>query len=319
MRLQQLELLTTLAQQGSLRAAAEVLNVTQPALSKSLRQLEEELGTTLVQRSAKGVRLAPAGELLAARAITVLRELDRAREDIAWHMGNTAGQITLGISPAVATLFAPGAVARFGSRWPRVKLCVRDALYPQALRQLRSGELDFVLGPVPAAGVGSDLVRHVLFHSQEVIAARRGHPLSDATRLADLAEARWILMGRAQGPGDPAHLPFEALGLKPPHVELECESFSTLLGLMSALDVVAIMPRSFLDRHGARAGLVSLPIEDPLPVTTIYAVQRADAPLTLPAQDLLEAFLQEAREISRGVRSDAAAALSPPAGRAPAT
>ncbi|WP_167752941.1 LysR substrate-binding domain-containing protein [Pusillimonas caeni] len=299
MRLQQLELLIALGEKGSLRAAAEQLNVTQPALSKSLRQLEEEFGIALVQRSAKGARLAPAGELLAARAATALRELDRAREDIALHLGNTAGQVTLGMSPAVAILFSPGATARFASRWPGVKLCMRDALYPHALRQLRSGELDFVLGPVPAAGVGSDLLRQPLFHSQEIIAARRGHPLSRARRLADLVDARWILTGPTHGPGDPAHLRFEALGLRPPHVELECESFSTLLGLMSALDVVGIMPRSFLDRHGRRAGLVALPIEDPLPVTTIYAVLRADAPLTLPAQDLLEAFLQEAREFSR--------------------
>ncbi|HBT32044.1 MAG TPA: LysR family transcriptional regulator, partial [Pusillimonas sp.] len=82
MRLQQLELLVTLAEQGSLRAAAEVLNITQPALSKSLRRLEEEFGTALVQRSAKGVRLTQVGELLAARAVTVIREVARAHEDI---------------------------------------------------------------------------------------------------------------------------------------------------------------------------------------------------------------------------------------------
>lgn len=299
MRLQHLELLVALAEKGSLRAAAETLNVTQPALSKSLRQLEGEFGVTLVQRSAKGARLAPAGELLAARAITALRELDRGREDVARYLGNAAGQVTLGMSPAVAILFLPGAAARFGVRWPGVKLCMRDVLYPHALRQLRSGELDFMLGPLPAAGVGEDLLRQPLFHSQEVIAARRGHPLARARRLGDLAEARWVLTGPAHGPGDPAHLRFEALGLRSPRAELECESFSTLLGLMSGLDVVGIVPSAFLERHGRRAGLIALPIEDPLPVTTIYAVFRADAPLTLPAHDLLEAFLQEAREFSR--------------------
>lgn len=299
MRLQQLELLLTLAEEGSLRGAASVLNVTQPALSKSLRQLEEEFGIILVRRSAKGVRLAPAGELLAARAATVLREIARAREDISWHMGNTSGQVTIGMSPAVAILFTSGAVARFGARWPHVKLCMRDALYPHALRQLRSGELDFVLGPLPASGIGGDLLRQPIFHSQEVIAARRSHPLAGARRLADLVDARWLLTGPAHGPGDPAHLGFEALGLRPPTADLECESFSTLLGLMPDLDVVGVMPSSFLERHGNRAGLVALPIEDPLPVTTIYAVFLADSPLSLPAQDLFEAFLQEAREFSR--------------------
>lgn len=299
MRLEQLELLIALAERGSLRAAAVVLNVTQPALSKSLRQLEEELGTSLVWRSAKGVRLTTAGELLASRAVTALRELERGREDIAWHMGQAAGQVTVGLSPATAILFAPGAVQRFGKRWPKVKLCIRDALYPLALRQLRSGELDFMLGPVPASGVGNDLLRQVVYHSQEVIATRHGHPLSNARKLTDLVDAGWIVTGPAQGPGDPMHLHMEARGMAPPNVMLECESFSTLLGIMPTLDVVGIVPRSFLDRHGRRAGLVSLPIEDPLPVTTIYAITRTDAPLTLPAQDLFEAFLQEAREFSR--------------------
>lgn len=299
MRLQQLELLISLAEQGSLRAAAEALNVTQPALSKSLRQLEEELGTPLAIRNPKGVRLTQAGELLAARAVTVLRELARAQEDIAAHMGNVAGQVAVGLSPAVEILFAPGAVARFSARWPRVKLCMRDVLYPQALRQLRSGDLDFVLGPVPATGVGPDLMCQVLFHSPEVIAARREHPLAGARSLTDLAGASWILTGPSRGPGDPRHLHLDTLGMPPPNVLLECESFSTLLGIMPALDVIGIMPRSFLDRQGQRAGLVALPIEDPLPVTTIYAVSCSDAPLTLPAQDLLEAFLQEAREFIR--------------------
>ena len=80
MRLQQLQLLLTLARTGSMRASAEAMNVTQPALTKALKQLEEEFGATLVLRSPKGVRLAPAGEMLAARAATVVREIERARE-----------------------------------------------------------------------------------------------------------------------------------------------------------------------------------------------------------------------------------------------
>jgi DNA-binding transcriptional LysR family regulator len=297
MRLQQLELLVTLAEQGSLRAAAEVLNITQPALSKSLRRLEEEFGAALVQRSAKGVRLTQVGELLAARAVTVIREVARAHEDVSSHLGNTTGRVTVGLSPAVAVLFSPGAVARFRRRWPHARVCIRDVLYPQALHQLRRGDLDFVLGPVPATGVGADLLCQVLFHSQEVIGARRGHPLAKVRKLKDLSDASWILVGPARGPGDPQHLHLEERGMPLPKVPLECESFFSLLSLMPTQDVIGIMPRSFLNRHGRRAGLVSLPIEDPLPITTIYAVSRSDAPLSLPAQDLLEAFMQEAREV----------------------
>jgi len=299
LRLQQIQLLVTLAETGSLRASAEVLNVTQPALSKSLRLLEEEFGTALVQRSAKGVRLAPAGELLATRAANILREITRAREEVQWHLRHATALVTIGLSPAAAILLAPGAMARFSARWPQVRIRVRDALYPFALRQLRAGELDLAIGPLPVEGVGADLVVQPLFDSQDVIAARRGHPLARETRLAGLSGAAWVLTGPAGGPGDPARLRLETLGLKTPRVHLECESFSTLLGLMPDLDVVGILPRGFFERYGPRNDLVELPIEDPLPKTTIHSVSRSDAPLTLPAQRLLDAFMQEARELSR--------------------
>ena len=75
MRIQQLRLLLAIAETGSLRASARVLNLTQPALTKALRLLEDELGAPLVVRSPHGARLAPAGELLAVRAAAALREL----------------------------------------------------------------------------------------------------------------------------------------------------------------------------------------------------------------------------------------------------
>jgi LysR family transcriptional regulator, regulator of abg operon len=75
MRLQHLQLIVALAEMGSLRAAASRLNVTQPALTKALRQLEDEFAAPLVHRTPKGVRLTPAGELLAARAASVAREI----------------------------------------------------------------------------------------------------------------------------------------------------------------------------------------------------------------------------------------------------
>lgn len=302
MRLQHLHLLLALAKSGSLRASAQILNVSQPALTKALRQLEDEFGTALVVRTPKGVRLAPAGELIAARAATVVRELDRAREEVAWHLRHAEAQVTVGVSPVAAILLAPGAVERFGARWPQVSLRVRDALYPRAQEQVRAGELDMALGPLPPEGVGRDLVVQPLFDSQAVLVARRSHPLVRAKKLADLIDADWVLTGPAGGPGDPRNLGFDAMGERAPRVRLECESFATLLALMPRLDVIGIMPKGFFDRHGPGMDLVQLPIADVLPNTTIHILYRADTPLTLPAQRLLDAFIAEARALRRSPR-----------------
>ncbi|WP_427307395.1 LysR family transcriptional regulator [Cupriavidus sp. H39] len=294
MRLQQLHLLLALARSGSLRASAQILNVTQPALTKALRQLEQEFGAALVLRTPKGVRLTPAGELLAARAGTVVRELERAREEVAWHLRHAEAQVSVGLSPVAAILLAPGAVARFGARWPQVRLRVRDTLYPRALEQVRAGELDLALGPLPTGGAGRDLLVQPLFDSQVVIAARRSHPLARARKLARLVEADWVLTGPTGGPGDPRNLRFDAAQDRTPQVRLECESFATLLALMPRLDVVGIMPKGFFARYGPALDLIELPIADALPRTTIHALYRADTPLTVPAQRLLDAFVAEA-------------------------
>lgn len=317
MRLQHLQLMLAIAQTGSLRASALALNVSQPALTKALRQLEDELGCALVLRTAKGVRLAPAGEMLAARAASALREIERGREEIAWHQRHAEARVTAGLSPAAAILLAPGAVARFGARWPQVRLCVVDTLYPRALAQVRAGEIDLAIGPLPVEGVGRDLAVQPVFDSQNVIGARSGHPLSRARHLADLADTAWVLTGPAGGPGDPASLHLESLGLPPPKIRLECESFATLLALMPTLDVVGIMPRGFFDRYGPLMQLAALPIEDPLPRLTIHVVSRGDTPLTVPAQRLVDAFVQEARGLRAGPHAlRERAAAGPRAGNA---
>lgn len=184
MRLEQLRLMQTLSTCGSLRAAAQALNVTQPALTKALRLLEEEFGAPLVHRTPKGVRLTPAGVLVAARASTVVREIERAHQDVAWQMRHAASKVAICVSPAAAITVLPGALARLRLRWPQVHVQVIDAVYPRALTMLRAGEVDLAIGPLPPAGVGHDLRVQPLFDSQYVLVVRRGNPLASARTLA---------------------------------------------------------------------------------------------------------------------------------------
>jgi DNA-binding transcriptional LysR family regulator len=299
MRLQQLQLLLTLARTGSMRASAEAMNVTQPALTKALKQLEEEFGANLVLRSPKGVRLSPAGEMLAARAATVVREIDRAKEEMAALTQHTQVTLNVGVSPAAALVLAANTISGFQSRWPEARIHLVDALYPKALQQLRSGELDLALGPLPAGGLGRDLHARALIASPTVIVARKGHRLASARSLDDLQGANWLLTGPRLGPGDPVHLGFAQRGLAAPRVALECESMATLLAVLPRMDTLTLLPRRFYEEHGPRMGLVMLDLQEHLPATTIHIISRADAPLSLPAQRLLDAFVQEADSVRR--------------------
>ena len=295
MRLQQLQLLLAIQSSGSLRTMADELHLTQPALSKSLKQLEAEFGTTLVIRGPKGVRLSPAGEMLAIRAGSIQRELSRAHDEISWLTRETGACVTVGVSPAVAILLTPGAIKRFQARCPNVKLKIIDSIYPRVTAQVRSGEVDFALGPLPPEKSMMDLqIRH-LFDNQLVIAARKGHRLAAARRLAEVAGAAWVLTGPSGGPGDPRSLPFVDLKLAPPVPMIECESFSTLLALMPVTDLVGILPRGFFERYGPRYDLVELPIEAALPKVRVQIISRREVPFTPAAQILADAFAEEAR------------------------
>lgn len=299
MRLQHLQLILTLAETGSLRAAAERLNVTQPALTKAMHALEAEFGTPMLLRSSRGVRLTPAGELLAARAASAMREIDRAREEVAWQLRHVEARVAVGVSPAAAIGLMPGALGRLRARWPQVQVQVMDAIYPRALTMVRGGELDLAVGPLPAEGAGRDLRVQPLFDAQQVLVVRAGHPLAQARTLAEIQHADWVLTGPLHGPGDPANLGFARLGLATPPVVLACESFSTLVAIMPSLDAVGIMPAGFFEQYARRMGLAKLPIDDPLPRVMLHALWRADAPLTAPAGRLLEAMEHEALGLRR--------------------
>ena len=298
MRIPQLRLLLAIAETGSLRGSAERLHLTQPALTKALRQLEEELGARLVVRSAQGARLSPAGELLAARAAAALRELDRGREEVAAWAGGSQARVAVGVSPAAAVLLAPTAVAWLASRWPDTQIRLVDALYPRSLALVRSGELDFAVGPLPAERAERDLAVTPLFASPTIVVCRRGHPLVHCRSLAALGNAAWLLTGPVGGPGDPVSLGFDALGAAPPRVRIACESFSTLLAMVGEQDLICVMPRPFFERHGRRLGLARIPVRERLPVSTVHAVHRADAALTAMARRLLEAFVAAAQAVA---------------------
>ena len=184
-----LRVLVALAKHGSVTAAAEALHYAQPSVSHHLARLEAETGARLMQRAGRGVRLTPAGRLLAERAVEILGRLDAAEAELAEHSGLRAGRVRLAAFPSALGSFVPLAAARFAAAHPGVALEFVEAEPPQALRLLRAGEADLAVvfdygSPPPAAGV-----RTVpLFTEALHLVTRPG----EEAGLAAFAGARWI-------------------------------------------------------------------------------------------------------------------------------
>jgi DNA-binding transcriptional LysR family regulator len=140
--LTRLRIIEAVARHGSVTAAAKELHYSQPSVSHHLARLEAETGAQLVQRVGRGIRLTPAGLLLAGRAAEILGRLDAADAELSAHVGLNAGRVRLaGFSSAIGSL-VPGALAALAHQHPGLQVTLTDAHPPEALEQLRTGQIE---------------------------------------------------------------------------------------------------------------------------------------------------------------------------------
>jgi DNA-binding transcriptional LysR family regulator len=193
--LTRLRVLLAVARHGSVTAAAEAMHYAQPSVSHHLARLEAETGARLVQRVGRGVRLTPAGRLLAERAEEILGRLDAAEAELESLSGLSAGRVRLAAFPSALGSFVPLAAARFAAAHPGVALSLVEAEPPEALRLLKAGEVDLAVvfdydaGGPASTGKPADGVRSTPLFDEPLHLVTA---LEDTRDLDGLAGARWI-------------------------------------------------------------------------------------------------------------------------------
>lgn len=289
MRLSQIRDFLAIIEAGSIREAARRLSLTQPALTKSLRQLEAELGAPLVTRSVRGVAPTQIGEAFLARARSIDGDLRRAREEIAQMRGAREGTLSVGASPAPAMGVLPRAVVRLRERWPAAQVRVSDTAYPNVLAELREGRFDVAICPRIGDGAGAETGVSIepLFQNAVVVAVRRGHPLERARSLREFTGCEWLRSGPRGGPSTVIEDAYAAIGLPPPDCQVQCESFLALPEVVASSDIVAIVPWQMLEQPQLRERLVRVPVREKLKSTEISLYTRSGVPLTPIARDFV--------------------------------
>lgn len=297
LRTRQLLLIDALGRERNLGRAAASLDMTQPAATKQLKQAEEALGVALFARRARGMEPTPAGEVVIRFAQQALVDFGFAREQLAALRSGLHGTVRIGTVPGgLPELVAP-ALVEFKRRHPRVAASVTVETSDVMLDLLERGQVDLVLGR-PTEGHHDDELDIVpLLAEEQVVVARKGHPLLAARKpaLKDLARWPWIL----QPPGSPQRGRFEsALRHAGVHARLDItESASTVATtvLVEASDMLAIMPAS-LAAHYGRLGVVKrVPLGLPLQVPAVHLIllrRRAPSPAAVALVSLLRGLAQ---------------------------
>lgn len=298
MRLTQLRDLLAVVDAGSIRGAARALHVSQPAITRSIRQLEAELQTQLLDRSGRGVAPTFSGKALLARARTIYSELARAREEQAQLAGASAGAVAFGVSPQAAIHVVPRALAEFRRAHPDTDIRIVDGLAHVLLPQLREGSLDFVIGSRPQGRLDARFKFQPLFTNQIVVGARRGHPQRGAGSLRELVESQWVIYAPPGSAG--AMIPdiFARNGLESPKSVVRSDSYVAYLSLLAETDMIAPLSRLLLEQPLARRFFEAFDLKERLPEFSIGIFRRTDSPPTPFAANMVLAVKAAARRLA---------------------
>ena len=239
MELRDLEYFVVVAEQGNLGRAADILGLSQPALSKCLGRLESTLAVKLFNRTPKGMELTAEGSLLLSRARDLRQSLRNVAQEVADLSRGRAGHIRIGVGPVVHEQLVVDSVCELMREAPRVatKLMISDA--DEILPALRKGELDLVVNILyPTEPVG--LACTPLYEDEFVVCCSSGHRLAarDQVTVSELSAERWALsessLPTQQRLGDV----FREHGLAPPTVALVCRSTGMRLQAAAGSDLL---------------------------------------------------------------------------------
>ncbi|WP_370409680.1 LysR family transcriptional regulator [Streptomyces fradiae] len=289
-----LHILRAVADHRTVTAAAAALYLTPSAVSQQLAALEQETGHRLVERSAKGARLTPAGEILLSHANAVLAQLERAEAELAAYGSGEAGTVTVAAFATGIGLVVAPAIGSLARTAPGIRVRVQDAEGDESLLMVLDRQVDVAVAVEYRGAPGEDdarLTRVPLYAEPFDVVLPPDHALADRERiaLADLAKDPWI----GQSAGNPCHdvtvLACEYAGFAP-RLEHVSDDFRAVVALTAAGAGVTLVPRSALLGTDL-TGVVVRPVDGVAPTRRVFAAVRRGAethPLIRPVLDALK-------------------------------
>ena len=244
LRMRHLDVLLAVAAEGSMQRAAQRVHLTQPAISKLVRELETMFGAPLFDRSKRGVTLTECGRALAIRAEYLRNDIERAREEVAAIGRGTLGSLRIGALPVVESALLPQSLMALRRIAPALRIRIQDGTSASLLDSLRRGEIDCVIGRLDAGADGKDIRAEKLLRLPTRIVARRRHPLAARKRVTpdELASYPWVL----PQPGAPIRTVidgvFAAAGVAAPVPLVESTSIRLNYELVRSSDMIGVMP-----------------------------------------------------------------------------
>lgn len=299
------QLLVSLDELRSLVKVAESLHVTQPAVSKSLADLERLLEVRLFERTGRGLEPTVYGQCMVRHARTLLTDLRQAHDELASLRQGDAGRVGVGVLPAAAPVLVPKAIAALKVGAPRTTVLLHEGPLAALLPEMQVGNLDLIVGTVPPGRLNEGLASETLYREDPiVVVAGSHHPLVRRRKLRwqDLTAYPWIIPPPGASMREPLERALAERGLAVPANRVESVALIANKTILLETQAVGFFSRRIAEHYDDLGLVAILPLEMPRLVGPIGAMWMKDRPRLPATARMLDAL----RKVAGGGAGSAA-------------
>ncbi len=303
MELRQIKYFLEIVRCASFGQAAERLHITQPALSKSIRNLEQSLGVMLLERHPGGVVPTEYGKLFLDYAALITGEVDRALEEIQQLKGTGRGIVRVGAGATMMQYLLPQAVRAFVAQDDKAVVTFRQGLRDELIACLRRGEVDIVVGSIGGLGHDDDLRQEVVLEDEIVVVANGDHPLAsrENVAIADLGAYKWVLPDGTEGERNRLTRVLRATGLPPPTCVISTPSSTFMATMLQESEFLSYLPRALIQLDREYAHLVPLRVDTPIwDAVTVGVTYRRRGVMLAPVRRFINRLIEVGQGIGNG-------------------
>lgn len=299
-----LEHFVRVAQTGSFSRAAVAVGITQSALSRHVRTLELELKQTLLRRTGRGVQLTDAGRCLFEHSLLILKQVERARQEVEFARDAHAGHLTVGLPPSLARTLSVSLITKFSAEFPNAKLAIVEGLSSHLIEWIKSGHVDLavVLNPEPSPHIDTLPLLEEMLCLMSPVELRKKEP-AEEVQFADLPRYPLIIPHREAAIRRLVDTRAAHAGIAI-RIAYEVSSVGAIVELVARGFGYAVLPPSAVYAQTAAAELFTRLIIGPrLPcvVSLASSSQRQATPLFRDASKLLGDLVRRLLSASEGV------------------
>jgi DNA-binding transcriptional LysR family regulator len=301
LKLRDLDILATLIDAGSMGKAASRLNVSQPAVSKAIAELEGALGVRLVDRGRRGITPTPYGLALRKRSVAIFNDLRQGVQDIEFLSDPTTGETRIGSTDPVSVALVSPCIDRLSRKYPRMSFYVvagdTAALYREVVERNVELAICRTIGPLP-----DDLAAEVLFHDALTVLTSARNPLTRRRKLtlAELVNEPWVQLPTDSLFGGMVAEVFRSNGYEPPRPTVVTRSEYLKNDFLAKGRFLTVLPSFMLKVPGWHPKLRALPVALPNTRAPIALITLKGRTLTPLAQLFIETIRVVARSLAQG-------------------